>query len=346
MPTISVIVPVYNVEKYLRCCVDSILAQTYTDIEILLVDDGSTDGSSAICDEYAEKDSRVQVFHKENGGVSSARNMGLDKATGKWIMFVDSDDKVAPQICERLLAYAMESCMPMCMWSEGNDETGYVPVPSKLKTGRNYPIQEIFKLLIHHPVERLYEQSIVEKNKLRFNENVSYTEDTIFNFEYYAFLKSFFIIDEPLYYYRVLSKSLSHGSFIDNYVETAGIYYKSKIDLALKLKVNDKSVFDDINSLYFYFVCMAIENNMRKDAPGTWIEKMRRNNAVLRSEEFKNAFPYRYERLKDFNKRYIHMLELSYYTGSYFWLWLLGVPGKIKQFVMVKLTSNSRSRSK
>ena len=91
-PKITVIVPVYNTEKYLRRCVDSILAQTFTDFELLLIDDGSTDGSGAICDEYAKKDSRVRVFHKEIGGVSSARNLGLDKAYGEWISFVDSDD--------------------------------------------------------------------------------------------------------------------------------------------------------------------------------------------------------------------------------------------------------------
>ena len=91
-PKISVIVPVYKAEAYLHRCVDSLLAQTFTDFEVLLVDDGSPDRSGEICDEYARKDSRVRVFHKENGGVSSARNVGLDNARGEWICFVDSDD--------------------------------------------------------------------------------------------------------------------------------------------------------------------------------------------------------------------------------------------------------------
>ena len=91
-PKISCIVPVYNVEKYLRRCVDSILNQTFTDFELILVDDGSPDNSPAICYEYAVKDSRIKVIHKVNGGVSSARNVGLDVAKGEWICFVDSDD--------------------------------------------------------------------------------------------------------------------------------------------------------------------------------------------------------------------------------------------------------------
>src|SRR5690606_27273688 len=92
MPKVSVIIPVYNAEKYLRECIDSVLAQTFDDFELLLINDGSTDGSGKICDEYAQKDARVKVFHKENGGVSSARNLGLDNAKGEWITFIDSDD--------------------------------------------------------------------------------------------------------------------------------------------------------------------------------------------------------------------------------------------------------------
>ena len=91
-PKISIIVPVYNVEKYLKECVESVLAQTFIDFELLLIDDGSTDSSGAICDEYAQKDTRVRVFHKENGGVSSARNLGFDNAIGKYVIFLDADD--------------------------------------------------------------------------------------------------------------------------------------------------------------------------------------------------------------------------------------------------------------
>ena len=94
-PKISVIVPVYNVEKYLCSCIDSILAQTFTDFELLLIDDGSRDKSGEICDEYANKDCRVKVFHKENGGVSSARNLGIDESKGEYLFFVDSDDIIS-----------------------------------------------------------------------------------------------------------------------------------------------------------------------------------------------------------------------------------------------------------
>ena len=102
-PSISVIVPVYNVEHYLRKCLDSIIEQTVRDIEIIVVDDGSTDSSGEICDTYLDRDSRVKVFHKENGGLSSARNFGIEKATGEYIGFVDSDDFIEPDMYEILL---------------------------------------------------------------------------------------------------------------------------------------------------------------------------------------------------------------------------------------------------
>ena len=106
---ISVIVPVYNVEKYLNRCIDSILAQTFTDFELLLIDDGSTDNSGKLCDEYAAKDKRVRVFHKENGGAASARNMGLTEASGEYIAFIDSDDWVDRTYLEVLFRICVEN---------------------------------------------------------------------------------------------------------------------------------------------------------------------------------------------------------------------------------------------
>ena len=105
---ISVIVPVYNVEKYINRCIESVLAQTYRNFELILVDDGSPDNCGAICDDYASKDRRIRVIHKENGGVSSARNAGLDSAGGDYILFVDSDDYITPEHIELLIPVESE----------------------------------------------------------------------------------------------------------------------------------------------------------------------------------------------------------------------------------------------
>lgn len=106
--TVSVIIPVYKAEKYLKCCIDSVLGQTFRDLEVILVDDGSPDNSPAVCDRYAECDRRVRVIHKKNEGVSSARNTGLDEASGEWILFVDSDDWLETTYIERLISGLMD----------------------------------------------------------------------------------------------------------------------------------------------------------------------------------------------------------------------------------------------
>ena len=122
---ISVIVPIYNTLNYLQRCVDSIRRQTYKYLEIILVDDGSTDRSGAMAEKFALEDRRIKVFHKENGGVSSARNLGIDKARGEYIGFVDSDDYIEPQMYERLLAVALQEELAMVQISRDEiDEAG------------------------------------------------------------------------------------------------------------------------------------------------------------------------------------------------------------------------------
>lgn len=131
---ISIIVPVYNVEHYLKKCVDSICHQTYRNLEIILVDDGSTDCSGSLCDEFATSDSRIRVIHKSNGGLSDARNAGMELASGKWWMFVDSDDYIAPNTAETMLRAAGENrceiavCNMMRIYEDGEQEPFYCPV--------------------------------------------------------------------------------------------------------------------------------------------------------------------------------------------------------------------------
>lgn len=130
---ISVIVPVYNVEHYLEKCIESICSQTFTNLEIILVDDGATDRSGAICDEWAQRDSRIRVIHKTNGGLSDARNAGIDVAAGSWFMFLDSDDFITPDTIERLYeAAAAHDCeMAVCnmvrIYDDGATEPFYAP---------------------------------------------------------------------------------------------------------------------------------------------------------------------------------------------------------------------------
>lgn len=140
MPLVSIIVPVYKVEEELCRCVDSVLSQTLTDIEVILVDDGSPDECPRICDDYASRDSRVKVIHKVNGGLSDARNYGLDKATGEYVMFVDSDDFIETDSCERFYRAAVDTSVDIVLgdWqvSPGPDRPDRY---SAFEDGRVYP---------------------------------------------------------------------------------------------------------------------------------------------------------------------------------------------------------------
>lgn len=208
---ISIIIPVYNTEKYLHRCIDSILAYTYTDFELLLIDDGSTDNSGKICDEYAQKDNCIRVFHKKNGGVSSARNLGLDNAIGKYVMFVDSDDCMLPGMCEVMQATleAKGADLVVC----GTTETGggyWRPIVDiDYSIGQ---LKENFVSLLHTELLSPPWNKIYKKEKIghkRFCEDISFGEDLMFNLRYLEECEKIsFIKDSPFYHEKGNDNSL------------------------------------------------------------------------------------------------------------------------------------------
>ena len=212
MPEISVIVPVYKAEKYLHRCVDSVLAQTFTDFELILVDDGSPDNSGIICDEYASKDTRVSVIHKENGGVSSARNAGLDVAQGNWIAFVDSDDYVGPEYLKNLYEPEFDITIAGYISTDLANQTDnvviYHPFCCKGMAGEHIQrlLNENGKDWLYFCWGRLYNKKIIELNALRFNTQYQSGEDTIFMATYVTCCNSLTIKPVADYFY-VLQKN-------------------------------------------------------------------------------------------------------------------------------------------
>lgn len=178
-PRVSVIVPVYKAEAYLHRCVDSLLSQTFQDYEILLVDDGSPDKSGEICDEYAKKDSRVRVFHKGNGGVSSARQCGIDNARGEYTIHADPDDWVEPEMLEELYKKAKEDDADMVIcdfYVERKENTKYVKQePSSLN--HEVVLRELFQQLHGSCCNKLVRRACYNKFNIRFPLNLNYCED-------------------------------------------------------------------------------------------------------------------------------------------------------------------------
>lgn len=220
MPKVSVIVPVYNAEKYLSECVDSILNQTIEDIECILVDDGSADGSPAICDLYAAKDPRVKVIHKDNGRAASARNAGLRIATGDYIAFVDADDWISPDMYEKMLATGADVCLCDYVRFQGEQEFPFTQpniregfydkeqirkevYPHLVMDGVEYPITiSNWALLIKH--------TIIIENNLSYREDILISEDAPFGSEVLYCANSFaYLKGQRFYHYRVTEGSAS-----------------------------------------------------------------------------------------------------------------------------------------
>lgn len=219
-PKISVIVPVYNVEQYLPRCIDSILAQTFTNFELLLIDDGSTDNSGKVCDEYARKDSRIRVFHKKNGGVSSARNAGLDNAHGEWVAFVDSDDTLDADF----LHYSfldIPNFVDIVFLSWAKKENGNI-VYEMVLPDVTYDSDSLHKAFsdtdivsMGVPWGRIYKMDVILKHNLRFDIDLPISEDRLFFYEYIIYSRGILLCSHMGYFYRITHQGLSskkHGS--------------------------------------------------------------------------------------------------------------------------------------
>lgn len=202
---VSIIIPIYNSEATLIRCLDSVINQSISDWELILVDDGSTDRSGEICDQYAANNQKIQVFHKRNGGVSSARNLGLDNANGEWIVFVDSDDFVRELYLAHLLEHSKKHVDLVISYAEihnGNNVQKEL-YPAKLVDEINFESMFIENDMNWHtsPWSKLYKRSIIEKHHLRFCEGMHIGEDAVFLYSYMLCSKTIYISNNTDYCY-------------------------------------------------------------------------------------------------------------------------------------------------
>lgn len=216
-PSVSIVVPVYNAEKSIRRCIESILNQSCIDFELLVVDDGSRDRSGSICDEYAARDRRVRVFHKENGGVSAARNLALREAKGKYLQFLDSDDWITPDATRLLLRSAEENDADLVISDFYRVVGERVSTKGDIEEDHVLTQEEYAAHMMENPADfyygvlwnKLYRRSIVEEHCLRMDEEISWCEDFLFNLEYIRYAKRFYALNVPLYYYVKTKGSLA-----------------------------------------------------------------------------------------------------------------------------------------
>lgn len=234
MPKISIIIPVYNAEETLHKCVDSLLAQSFEDFELILVDDGSRDASSQICDEYATRDSRILVIHKDNGGVSSARNKGLEHASGQWITFVDSDDWVDNDFFPTLDTKADIVFGSYCNFVDGKCDKIF-----DARKLSNYSLTQMleyygYNSIFRAPWAKFFCRDII--GQIRFPVDMKVGEDTCFLLQYLARCNTYIIAPSSTYVVRVINENIHISK------------YSVTIDYAINSLYHLKNAFEEMRS--------------------------------------------------------------------------------------------------
>lgn len=259
---ISIIVPVYNTSMYLKECVESILNQTYSKIEVVIVDDGSTDNSLAICKEYRDKDKRVRIFHKENSGVSSARNLGLRMAEGDYISFCDSDDVVKPELYWTLLQKLKDTGADrVCGGYEYLYPDNHRLYCKPRKDDGIYKCSDLIKVMIDDGTlsgflfsgvnNSLFKSEIIKQNHIGFKENVKYNEDSLFSFEYALHSKTLYSMQSlPLYLYRQhnasSTKKRPKEKVYDSLHSALDVIVKNRNDIDYELQMKRRIVTETL----------------------------------------------------------------------------------------------------
>ena len=258
--TFSIIIPIYNVEKYLRQCIDSVLAENFSDYEIILVNDGSPDGCDEICDEYANKFSHIKVIHKHNGGLSDARNAGIKEAKGDYLIFLDSDDYWI-NINKNQKNYIGEGILSDLQLLT-NDKIDLIlhpssdnirRIPKEISFTNNDFINNFEALVksnyyVSNAWTKIVKREIIIKNNLFFPKGYIH-EDLPYSLALARFVKTFAIYNNPFYQYRVLDDSISHNIKYKNFNDIL-VHLNKGIDFLIKN--GDSPVYDELKTLLFH----------------------------------------------------------------------------------------------
>ena len=265
---VSVIIPVYNVEKYIKRCIDSVLGQTLKTIEIILVDDGSPDNCGKICDDYAIMDSRISVIHQKNQGLGLARNSGMNIARGEFIAFVDSDDYIEKDMLEIMYNKAKMEMADTCLCNiknvsgtfKGKDVIEDILIKS---IGAKYDGSDYIGMAVWRGI---YSRELIVKNQIQFVSEREYiSEDIVFDLMYYKHSKCITIVNKMLYNYTINMESLSRGYKANRFEMCTKLYEKEK-ELLRQQKIYELGI-ERLNMTYFWNInsCFIQEINYEKE---------------------------------------------------------------------------------
>lgn len=287
---VSVVVPIYNVEKYLDRCVESIVNQTYKNLEIILVDDGSPDDCPAMCDEWAKKDSRIKVVHKTNAGLGMARNTGIDNATGEYIFFIDSDDYIDFDTVKKCVQNATNNHSDVVIFSRYNVYEDAKTTKCSINTSdfvfkgdaiRNHLLPCMFTYEMGFGVSaccKMFKLDVIKNHNLKFvSEREIISEDSFFTLELFSKVTTVTIIPESFYYYYQRSNSLSR-SYNPQRQKQNDIFLQKMVEYATKAELSNK-------------VCVAVKARYHGFTLGTLMQIVKSDlSAKEKSEELKKIY--------------------------------------------------------
>ncbi len=335
MIKISVIVPIFNAGQYLEKCLDSIVSQSLEDIEIILIDDGSTDNSAEICKKYLT-DSRVTYYHKENEGLAAARDDGMMRASGEYIGFVDADDWLKPEMYEKMYNAAKSNDSDVVFCNCIENENGHIFTP-EMPDGphdREYVLNNILPKTLAYIGKngskrairwcnwlRIYKKETLDKNGIKFDRRLRRSQDLQLTYEATLVAQNYYYIAEPLYHNRVVSDSLSRG-----YTKNMWPLYTYLIDILYKDTENfkDADLMDQMHLRAFFFATDCIENEMKPLCPNDKKTKIELIKQIMNDpicERFYGHIPT--EKLSPLYQKYYELIhekkaeEILDYTENY-----------------------------
>lgn len=327
VPQISIIVPVYNVETKLRSCLDSILAQTYKNFEVILVNDGSTDESSKICDEYANKYKQVRVLHQKNQGASAARNIGITNAKGDYVAFCDSDDIVSSRWIEHLYnSMDNEKTFPKCCFVTHEKELGKkINIPdsmiNKIESRMFYKLEQ--NGIAGFLWNSLYSRKVLQENEILLREQVEkgdYNEDLIFNMDYVKHMETISIIRQGDYCYRVREDSLSkryQKNYYDKFSEKNRLWIEyvqknsPELEKTAKIEMYQKLLYHGI---------VALRQEVQELKLSSFIQKYKKFQSIMNDEQFQKSLLFA-NTTKE-NQRIISYAKHGKTKLLYIYLWI------------------------
>ncbi len=264
----SIIIPVYNVESFLPRCIDSVLKQCYCNYEIILIDDGSTDSSAAICDEYAARYDCCRVIHRKNSGVTASRNVGLSEAKGKYIVFLDSDDYLEKEMLAKVYEQLEKQQYDICSFAarrvDENErflyELRFDDMITSLELDDDSRDLFLWKKFLQYQTGwescfHVFRRDIIEQHQIRYAENLSYAEDLLFTFEYMLYVKRWVKIPDILYNYTLRSGSATKE--LDRQLLLESILYRAFMHMSESLQKKDAVRYDERRISLFYAVLLS-----------------------------------------------------------------------------------------